>query len=210
MSDPTEIYLQPECCADEYVGRLWCEHDAPVDCEDGVPWTKYVRADIAEADLAAARATNLKLRQYAKHYPECPMWGATGDEVCNCGLSGAMMETDKSSDPGVSDPNSVICPNCCSQFQATPVNVQEELARLRGELEQARLLFNKEFNENNESRRRLKAELAAARALLREIEWDVNGKCPVCTGWKMPEGEMRGRHTDNCPLRAAIAGKRKP
>ena len=56
MSDPTEIYLQPQCCADEYVGRLWCEHDAPVDCEDGVPWTKYVRADIAEADLAAARA----------------------------------------------------------------------------------------------------------------------------------------------------------
>jgi hypothetical protein len=42
MSDPREIYLQPECCANEYEGRIWCEDDAPVDCEDGVPWTKYV------------------------------------------------------------------------------------------------------------------------------------------------------------------------
>ena len=128
------------------------------------------------AELAAARATNLKLRQYAKHYPECPMWGATGDEMCNCGLSGVMMETDKSRDPGISDPNSVICPNCCCQFQAVPVNVQEELARLRGELEQARLLFNKEFNENNESRRRLKADLAAARALLRDCLPELDGE----------------------------------
>ena len=45
MTDPAEIYLQPECCADEGVGRVWCDHDAPVDCEDGVPWTRYVRAD---------------------------------------------------------------------------------------------------------------------------------------------------------------------
>ena len=44
MSDPEVIYLQPECCADPEVGRLWCEDDAPADCEDGKPWTKYVLA----------------------------------------------------------------------------------------------------------------------------------------------------------------------
>ena len=46
--DPKEIFLQPECCADPAYGRTWCEDDAPVDCEDGVPWTKYVRADVVE------------------------------------------------------------------------------------------------------------------------------------------------------------------
>lgn len=61
MADPTVIYLQPACCADEAVGRLWCEDDAPVDCEDGVPWTKYVRADEierlrAERDWALSKA----------------------------------------------------------------------------------------------------------------------------------------------------------
>lgn len=57
-----------------------------------------------------------------------------------------------------------------------------------------------------QERDEVREQLAVARELLREIEWDVNGKCPICTGWKMPEGEMRGRHTDNCPLRAALAG----
>jgi hypothetical protein len=52
MSDPEAIYLQPECCADPSVGRLWCEDDAPVDCEEGKPWTKYVRADLAEQQAA--------------------------------------------------------------------------------------------------------------------------------------------------------------
>ena len=63
--------------------------------------------------------------------------------------------------------------------------------------------------ESAETILKLRQDLAAARALLREVEWDVNGKCPICTGWKMPEGEMRRRHTDNCPLRAAIAGQRR-
>ena len=98
------------------------------------------------------------------------------------------METDKSRDPGISDPNSVICPNCCCQFQAVPVNVQEELARLRGELEQARLLFNKEFNENNESRRRLKADLAAARALLLEARGWLDP-------WESRQSALRDRIT---------------
>ena len=44
MSDQKEIWLQPECCANEYDGRLWSSTDAPVECDDGVPWTKYVIA----------------------------------------------------------------------------------------------------------------------------------------------------------------------
>jgi hypothetical protein len=55
MIDPTEIFLQPECCADPDAGRLWCEDDAPVDCEDDVPWTRYVRADLYDALREAAQ-----------------------------------------------------------------------------------------------------------------------------------------------------------
>jgi len=49
MSDYDLIWLQPECCADSDVGRLWCQDPDPEDCPDGVPWTKYIRADLAEA-----------------------------------------------------------------------------------------------------------------------------------------------------------------
>ena len=50
MADPKEIYLQPTCCADnDEVGRLWCEDPDPEECDEGVPWTRYVRADVAEA-----------------------------------------------------------------------------------------------------------------------------------------------------------------
>ena len=56
MSDPAVIYLQPECCADPGTGRLWCEDDAPVDCEEGAPWTKYVLAADAEAAIDALEA----------------------------------------------------------------------------------------------------------------------------------------------------------
>ena len=42
MNDPKIIYLEPECCADEYLGRIWCEDDEPEECEDGVKWSKYV------------------------------------------------------------------------------------------------------------------------------------------------------------------------
>ena len=45
--DHKEIYLQPECCAGDE-GRLWCEDPDPIDCEDGKPWTRYVRADIPD------------------------------------------------------------------------------------------------------------------------------------------------------------------
>jgi len=48
VADHKEIYLQPECCADSETGRLWCEDDAPEECEDGKPWTRYIRADLSE------------------------------------------------------------------------------------------------------------------------------------------------------------------
>lgn len=67
MSDLREIFLQPECCADEHSGRLWCEDDAPVDCEDDdgneIPWTRYVRADLHDS-LAAENAA-LKAQAYS-------------------------------------------------------------------------------------------------------------------------------------------------
>ena len=55
MCDHKEIWLMPECCADPAEGRLWCEQDEPTSCEDGVPWTRYVRADLHDA-LAARLA----------------------------------------------------------------------------------------------------------------------------------------------------------
>lgn len=61
--DHDEIYLQPRCCADEYVGRLWCEDADPEDCEDGNHWTRYVRADIHEAVVAEAE----QLRERCKY-----------------------------------------------------------------------------------------------------------------------------------------------
>lgn len=44
MSDYERIYLQPECCADPDVGRLWCQDDGPESCPDGEKWTPYVLA----------------------------------------------------------------------------------------------------------------------------------------------------------------------
>lgn len=50
--DHDEIYLQPVCCVNEDIGRLWCEDPDPEDCEDGKHWTRYVRADIHESAIA--------------------------------------------------------------------------------------------------------------------------------------------------------------
>lgn len=59
MSDPKsappdheQIYLEPPCCADPSEGRQWCQDDVS-DCKDGREATRYVRADLAEADRAA-------------------------------------------------------------------------------------------------------------------------------------------------------------
>lgn len=57
MTDPAEIYLSPPCCSDMVgEGRLWCENDEwpEGDCgtpEEHRPATRYVRADLAHADL---------------------------------------------------------------------------------------------------------------------------------------------------------------
>lgn len=53
-ADHEHIYLQPTCCASqcEGEGRLWCKDPDPVDCDKGVAWTKYVRADLYD-ELAA-------------------------------------------------------------------------------------------------------------------------------------------------------------
>ena len=59
MSDYTRIYLQPECCADPDMGRLWCQDDEPETCPDGEKWTPYVLAselDQKQADLDRALA----------------------------------------------------------------------------------------------------------------------------------------------------------
>jgi len=78
MSDYERIYLQPECCASEYEGRLWCEDKDPVECDDGVEWTEYVRADLFEslqterdglvAQLAEAREAETKIINIAYGY----------------------------------------------------------------------------------------------------------------------------------------------
>ena len=72
MTDPEVIYLQPECCADPEVGRLWCEDDAPEDCEDGKPWTKYVLAARAAParDQEALMALNIARYMQERFYPE--------------------------------------------------------------------------------------------------------------------------------------------
>lgn len=62
MSDHKRIWLQPECCADPANGQVWCQDPDPEDCEDGAPWTEYVRADL----LAAAEARIAELEAEAK------------------------------------------------------------------------------------------------------------------------------------------------
>ena len=52
MADHERIWLQPECCAGDPEGRVWCEHDAPEPCDDDVPWTEYVRADLIPLEKA--------------------------------------------------------------------------------------------------------------------------------------------------------------
>lgn len=56
------IYLAPLCQEHE---RMWCEHDAPVDCEciDGPhPWIKYVAAMRQPTQSDALREENERLR----------------------------------------------------------------------------------------------------------------------------------------------------
>jgi len=56
MSEHKVIYLQPECCAEPSVGRLWCKDSEPMPCDAGVPWTKYVLASTTpQSDAAKSR-----------------------------------------------------------------------------------------------------------------------------------------------------------
>lgn len=56
------------------------------------------------------------------------------------------------------------------------------------------------------------ADLAAARALLRSLEFSANGYCPVCNGTleniRGPFAE-RYRHTKSCKLDAALAREKE-
>jgi hypothetical protein len=71
MNDHERIFLQPDCCADPDTGRLWCEDPSPEDCDQGAPWTEYVRRDIFEELLSAAadyiEILELKLRSVSPY-----------------------------------------------------------------------------------------------------------------------------------------------
>lgn len=60
MSDHAKIYLQPECCANPDLGRLWCQDDAPETCPDGESWTPYVLA--SEYDRLQSEVERLRGR----------------------------------------------------------------------------------------------------------------------------------------------------
>ncbi len=48
-ADHETIWLEPACCGENAdTGRTWCQHNVYA-CEDAVPATRYVRADIADA-----------------------------------------------------------------------------------------------------------------------------------------------------------------
>lgn len=54
---PDRIWLEPDCCADPSTGSLWCQDNVWVGtCEDGVPATEYIRADVAARQVAEAIA----------------------------------------------------------------------------------------------------------------------------------------------------------
>ena len=39
-----ELWLEPECCADPYTGRMWAQDDVGPCPDCGEPWVKYVIA----------------------------------------------------------------------------------------------------------------------------------------------------------------------
>lgn len=67
MSDYTRIYLQPECCANPDVGRLWCQDDEPETCPDGEKWVPYIlQSEYArlQSEIEALRAANRDLQDW--------------------------------------------------------------------------------------------------------------------------------------------------
>jgi len=73
MNDPETIWLQPECCADADVGRLWCKDPDPEDCPDGVAWTEYIRTDLANAPDLFDALDDL-LHQAKRACGDCSQW----------------------------------------------------------------------------------------------------------------------------------------
>ena len=64
--DHERIYLQPVCCADGD-GRQWCEHDEPEECEEGTPWTEYVRADLVAAPVNQSLEAFIAEKHFINH-----------------------------------------------------------------------------------------------------------------------------------------------
>lgn len=87
MSGHARIYLQPECCADEEIGRLWCEYDAPEDCADGVQWTEYVREDIARGQVDAVRKQLISCHKIACTADNCVLDGGAEHQAAFEGQS---------------------------------------------------------------------------------------------------------------------------
>lgn len=65
MSGPELIHLEPECCADPDLGRVWCRNP-PAECEHGAEWAKYIRADIAATDAVDLASQMVELRGEAE------------------------------------------------------------------------------------------------------------------------------------------------
>jgi hypothetical protein len=63
MADPSEIYLEPECCAYSTERRCWAQHDI-FECDHHAPSTKYVLAGESEAEIARLRAALERIAEY--------------------------------------------------------------------------------------------------------------------------------------------------
>ncbi len=66
MTDPQVIYLEPECCSNEDLGRSWSSNPDIFNCESGNSPTKYIRADLTQEklQLLLARATEFQFNQF--------------------------------------------------------------------------------------------------------------------------------------------------
>ena len=99
MNDHERIFLQPDCCADPDTGRLWCEDPSPEDCDQGTPWTEYVRRDIFEERERYILKLECALRQVAEE-PNIDRAREIADGILesNAELSGA--GTGAATEPG--------------------------------------------------------------------------------------------------------------
>ena len=112
----------------------------------------------------------------------------------------------------------VICPACCHQFRAIPVNVQQEIERLRAELAQREAYIHMAHKRDGDEIERLRAELAACREDAERYRWLKNrvGEGPLMkmacsyshsskTNFSTPLAVLEARTADS-----AIDAARKP